>query len=97
MHQHTTCRGRSHISKQNSFKQKIPATEKANRISQKKPAKLFSSWKALHPVCKRNAATKNSVPPGTESRVKIKSIYQHSLTVIKKSSVYQGEYRRLLL
>jgi len=95
MHHHTTHRGRSHTQKQNICKQKITAAERQKRLIKKKLFKLFSSWKTLHPICSKNAVKSNSAPTGAEFRMKPKSIYQHSLMLIKKSPATQWEYRRL--
>lgn len=87
-------RGRSNTKKGNTLKPKISVTEREKRLAKKKLSKLFSSWKTLHPVCSsRNVAAKISVPPGTETRVKFQSIYQHSVSVTKMSSAGE-EYRR---
>lgn len=86
-------RGRSNTKKKNILKPKISVAEREKRLAKKKLTKIFSSWRTLHPVCSSKAAKKNSVPPGAESRVKIQSIYQHSVSFIKMPSV-QEEYRR---
>jgi hypothetical protein len=94
MHHTTPHRGRSHTQKQNRYKPKINSNERQKRQEYKKLIKIFSSWKALHPICYNLVAKAHSAPLGVECRGKSNNAKRHFESFTKSAPFTQWGNRR---